>query len=280
MSERIEVNGVHLVYDDSGRGMPFVTLHGGPGMSSRQGDWRAFQPLTDEYRLISYDQRGNGESDAGEPYSHEQFVADLEALRGKLALGKIVLLGGSYGGFLALEYALRYPENLLALVLRDTAASNRFQDTSTRRAMESGLPMDPDRLERLFAGRIESNEDFHDSFGMIMPLYDANYDPEKSAWRLEQVPFRYETHNWAFSRNQPNYDLTGRLHEIRTPTLVTVGRHDWITPVEASEEIHAGVPGSELVIFENSGHGPHNEENERFIATVRDFLARRARPVA
>lgn len=280
MSQRIAVNGVSLVYDDSGSGIPFVTLHGGPGMSSRRGDWRAFQPLTDEYRLISYDQRGNGESDAGEPYSHEQFVADLEVIRQKLGLGKIVLLGGSYGGFLALEYALRHQDNLLALVLRDTAASNRFQDTSIRQAMQSGLPMDPERLERLFAGRVESNQDFRDSFGMIMPLYDANYDPSRSFWQLDQVPFRYETHNWAFSRNQPAYDLTARLNEIRTPTLVTVGRHDWITPVEASEEIHAGIPGSELVIFENSGHGPHNEENARYIAAVRDFLARRATTAA
>lgn len=84
------VNGVRLVYEDGGSGTAIVTLHGGPGMGSRASDWVAFQPLTDQYRLISYDQRGNGESDSGEPYSHAQFVADLEALRGELGLGKIV----------------------------------------------------------------------------------------------------------------------------------------------------------------------------------------------
>ena len=81
MSKTLQVNGVRLVYDDAGSGIPFVTLHGGPGMGSRKGDWATFQPLTDAYRLISYDQRDNGESDGGEPYSHEQFVADLESLR-------------------------------------------------------------------------------------------------------------------------------------------------------------------------------------------------------
>lgn len=274
MSQTLTVNGVKLVYDDAGAGVPFVTLHGGPGMGSRRGDWATFQPLTDSYRLISYDQRGNGESDGGEPYSHEQFVADLEALRQELGLGKIVLLGGSYGGYIALEYALRHQENLHALVLRDTAANNRYRDTSMDRALASGFPMDKDRLERLFAGRVESDDDFSKSFRMIQPLYNVTRDPDAEAERLAQIPFRFETHNWAFSRNQADFDITERLREVQTPVLVTVGRHDWITPLEASEELASVLPGSELVVFEHSGHSPQLEETERYLAVVRDFLAR------
>lgn len=273
----IEVNGVKLVYDDSGgEKIPFVTLHGGPGMGSRKGDWAAFQPLTDTYRLISYDQRGNGESEGKEPYSHEQFVADLEGLRQKLGLGRFVLLGGSYGGFIALEYALRYPENLRAVILRDTAASNKYQYTSKKRAMESGYPMDEERLNRLFGGRMTSDKDFRESFAMIQPLYNVRRDPEEEARRLAGIPFRYQTHNWAFSRNQPNYDLTSRLPEIKVPVLVTVGRHDWITPLEASQELHRLLPNSELVVFEHSGHSPQLEEQEHFLQVVRDFLRRQA----
>lgn len=274
MSQAITVNGVTLVYEDGGQGTAIVTLHGGPGMGSRAGDWAAFQPLTDAYRLISYDQRGNGDSDAGEPYSHAQFVADLEALRRELGLGKIVVLGGSYGGFLALEYALAHPDALHAVILRDTAASNRFQGTSMERAMSSGFPMDQARLERLFGGQVASNDEFRESFGMIQPLYTVERDPAAEAERLARIPFRYETHNWAFSRNQPDYDLTGRLNEIQVPVLVTVGREDWITPLEASEELAAGLPNNEFVIFEHSGHSPHMEEQERYLSVVRDFLAR------
>lgn len=269
----IEINGVNLVYDDSGgEKIPFVTLHGGPGMGSRKGDWATFQPLTDTFRLISFDQRGNGESEGREPYSHEQFVADLEGLRQKLNLGRIVLLGGSYGGFIALEYALRHPENLHALILRDTAASNKYQYTAKQRALASGFPMDAKRLDRLFAGRLTSDEDFRESFAMIQPLYTVRHDPEEEARRLAAIPFRYQTHNWAFSRNQPNYDLTARLPEIKVPVLITVGRHDWITPLEASQELHRLLPNSQLVIFENSGHSPHVEEQERYLQVVRDFL--------
>lgn len=279
MSQTITVNGVRLVYEDGGQGTAIVTLHGGPGMGSRASDWSAFQPLTDHYRLISYDQRGNGDSGAGEGYSHAQFVADLEALRVQLGLGKIVVLGGSYGGFLALEYALAHPEHLHAVILRDTAASNRFQDTSMERALSSGFPMDQARLERLFGGQLASDDEFRESFAMIQPLYTVERDPAAEAERLARIPFRYETHNWAFSRNQPAYDLTGRLHEIGVPVLVTVGREDWITPLEASEELAAGLPRSELVVFEHSGHSPHLEEQERYLGVVRDFLARHV-PVA
>lgn len=278
MSEALQVNGVRLVYDDAGSGVPFVTLHGGPGMGSRKGDWTTFGPLTDSYRLISYDQRGNGESEGGEPYSHEQFVADLESLRQELNLGKIVLLGGSYGGYIALEYALRHQDNLHALILRDTAANNRYKDTSMARALASDFPMDKERLERLFAGRVESDDDFRESFAMIQPLYNVARDPAAEAERLAQIPFRYQTHNWAFSRNQADFDITEQLRSVRTPVLVTVGRHDWITPLEASEELAAVLPNSELVVFENSGHSPQLEETDRYLGVVREFLARHVAP--
>lgn len=274
MSREALVNGVRLVYDEAGSGIAFVTLHGGPGMGSRTGDWGTFQPLTDSYRLISYDQRGNGDSEEQEPYSHEQFVADLETLRQELGLGKFILLGGSYGGYIALEYALRYGENLHALILRDTAANNRYKDTSMKRALESGLPMDEARLSRLFAGQVESNEDFYESYAMIQPLYNVDYDPQLGKKRLAQIPFRYGTHNWAFSRNQPTFDITAKLRSVTLPVLVTVGRHDWITPLEASEELVSVLPNSELVVFEKSGHSPQLEESERYLSVVRDFLAR------
>ena len=273
---RIEVNGVELEYHDSGGSKTaFVTLHGGPGMSSHVGDWATFQPLTDRFRLVSYDHRGCGKSEGKEPYSHEQFVADLEALRQKLNLGKIVLLGGSYGGYIALEYALRHPHNLHAVILRDTAASNKYKNTSKQKALASGFPMDQERLDRLFAGQMTSDEDFRESMAMILPLYDFNRDPEAEAQRLAAIPFRYQTHNWAFSRNQPNFDLTKQLPQIQVPVLVTVGRHDWVTPLEASQELHALLPNSELVVFEHSGHAPQVEEAERYLEVVRDFLERR-----
>lgn len=272
-NQRIKVNGVELVYNDAGTGTTILTLHGGPGLGSRDNDWGSFLPFADTHRVISFDQRGNGESEGAEPYSHEQFVSDIEGLRQRLDLGKIILTGGSYGGFIALEYALRHQQHLQGIILRDTAASNAFQGIAKQRAHESGLPMDRDALDRLFDGKVQDDQEFRESFGMIQPLYNVDYDAVVGLKQLNAIPFRFETHNWAFSRNQPNYNIAARLSEIRVPTLVIVGRHDWITPLEASEEIAAGIPNSRLVIFEHSGHSPQTEERDTFLSTVNQFLS-------
>lgn len=272
-NQRIKLNGIELVFNDAGAGTTILTLHGGPGLGSRDNDWGSFLPFADTHRVISFDQRGNGESEGAEPYSHEQLVSDIEALRQQLDLGNIILTGGSYGGFIALEYALRYQQHLRAIILRDTAASNAFQGIAKQRALESGLPMDRDALERLFDGNVKDDQEFRESFEMIQPLYNVDYDPVAGRKQLDSIPFRFETHNWAFSRNQPNYNIVARLPDIHVPTLVIVGRHDWITPLEASEEIAAGIPNSKLVIFEHSGHSPQTEERETFLTTVNQFLA-------
>lgn len=280
MGKTIAINGATLAYDDSGSGhggdakVAVVTLHGAPGMGSRANDWAVWSNLDDEYRIVSYDQRGSGESSDTGPFDHDQFCADLEELRRRLGLGKIVLTGGSYGGMIALEYTLKHQENLHALVLRDTTPSNRFRDSSLDRALASGFPMDREGLERLFAGMTTSDDDFRELIRMIMPLYTVDSDPAAEAERVAAMRLHFRTHNYAFSKNQPSYDLSDRLGEIRVPVLVTVGRHDWITPLAASEEIVAGIPAAELAIFENSGHGPQNEERELWLRTVRGFLAR------
>lgn len=86
---------------------------------------------------------------------------------------------------------------------------------------------------------------------------------------------RWETHNAAFSHSVPRFDVRSRLCEVDAPTLVAVGRHDPICPVEESEEIHRLVKDSELAIFEKSGHNPPADEPERFQSVVDDFLKRR-----
>lgn len=274
MSQYSDVNGVRLMVEDQGSGPAILTLHGGPGMGSRSGDVATYGELAQEgYRVVSYDQRGNGESDAGEPYSHEQFIADAEALRIQLGLGKIVVAGGSYGGYLTLEYALRYPENLAGIILRDTGASSKYKSTSKDRALSSNLPgIKEEMLDRMFSGQVRSDEEFREMYRAIHPLYWVGATQEQQDERLAKIRFRHETHNYAFSKNQPNYYVVSRLSSIQVPTLVLVGRHDWITPLEASEEIAAHIPNSKLVVFERSGHSPQIEEREKFLREVRDFL--------
>ncbi|MGG3470549.1 alpha/beta hydrolase [Neobacillus pocheonensis] len=269
------INGCEIYYEVHGKedGEAIFFIHGGPGMGDCRGDISAFSSLADEYKLVFLDMRGSGRSEDKPPYTHEQWTADIDELRKQLGLDKIKMLGGSYGGFLTLEYAIRYPENLTHVILRDTAPSSNYNDLSTEKALNSNLPgINVDMLDRLFGGQVRSNEEFKEMFGAIQPLYTVEWDEEKAKQRLNSIFFHYETHNYAFSANQPAYNLTNKLKNIPVPVLVTVGKHDWITPVVASEDIAREVPNSTLVIFENSGHSPHLEENEKYVKLVREFI--------
>jgi len=127
-------------------------------------------------------------------------------------------------------------------------------------------------LEHVFAGTMRDNDHYRECFATIAPLYDVNHDPVATAERIRNIPFNYETKNFAFAVNKPAYDVREALRTLDIPTLITVGRHDWITPVAASEELHELLPDSKLVIFEKSGHSPQKEQKEEWLAAVREFL--------
>jgi proline iminopeptidase len=273
---RLAINGAELEVEVLGEeGAPvLIAHHGAPGLGARAEPKASFGALADIYRVLVFDARGSGESSDTPPYSHEQWIADIDALRAWAGAEKIIMAGGSYGGFLSLEYALRYPDRTAALVLRDTAAADRFKDQARRRALETDrTAIDMELFDRSFAGQVRDNDDFRACWQAILPLYDYDYDPAKVQQRADTTMYHYATHNHAFGVNLPGYDVTGKLSQIACPTLITVGRHDWITPVEASEQLAASIAGSELVIFEKSGHSPQIEERDAWLSTVRRFLA-------
>ncbi len=194
---------------------------------------------------------------------------------------KFILAGGSYGGFIALGYALAHPSRVSALILRDTWAYG-FRGSLRNAATVAADPRikgDPAQQLRLWSGSVRNNDDFRSGLASIMPMYNDDADGVgesggKPAKKFEgaAVRFRYETHNAAFSYSVPRFDVRARLGEIRVPTLVVVGRHDLVAPVADSEEIHAGIAGSELTVFEESGHSPPSEEREAFQARVWKFM--------
>ena len=249
--------------------------HGAPGLGSRQEPKRSFGPFADRMRVIVFDARGSGESSDDGPFTHEQWVADVDAIRAHFGYETIVMAGGSYGGFIAMEYAIAHPDRVSALVLRDTAADTAHDHLAVERARNTDRSVIPEWvIERIGTGRFESNEQLREYWRAILPLYDHQHDPAKDEARLAATRFHYRTHNAAFGQNMPRYDLKPKLPSITCPTLVTVGRHDWRTPVAASQVIADLVPRGELVVFESSGHSPQLEEPERFQQVVRDFLSR------
>jgi proline iminopeptidase len=222
-----------------------------------------------------FDARGSGASSDTPPYTHAQWAADVDALREWAGVEQIIMAGGSYGGFVSLEYALAFPDRVRAVVLRDTAAADTFRGTARERALNSDrTTIDMEMFDRSFAGQVRDNADFRETWKAILPLYDYDYDPDAVEAKADAPTYHYATHNYAFSTNLPGYNVLPRLGEITCPTLITVGRVDWITPVEASEQLAAGIPNSQLAIFEKSGHSPQIEEHDAWIATVREFLSK------
>ncbi|OJX74446.1 alpha/beta hydrolase [Leifsonia sp. 71-9] len=280
-AEFVEINGNRLAVEVLGpEGAPvIITHHGAPGLGSRAEPRASFGRLADDYRVVVFDARGSGESEGAGEFSHEQWAADIDGLREWIGAEQIIMAGGSYGGFMSMEYAIRYPDRVRALVLRDTAPDNTHSELSRANALASDrVTVDMEKFDRIDEGRVRDDDDLRDCWREILPLYDFVYDPEAVERKVAATPYRYEAHNYAFSQNLPNYDLKGALPGISAPTLVTVGRTDWITPVSCSETIVSLIPGARLAIFEKSGHSPQIEEAEEWTATVRGFLHQVAPP--
>lgn len=271
----VEINGNRLNVEVSGpEDAPLLVVHhGAPGLGSLAEPRASFGPLADTYRVLVFDARGSGQSEGNGPFTHEQWAADVEGLRQWAGADRFVMAGGSYGGFIAMEYAVRHPERLLALVLRDTSANNANEEMARKNALASArVQLDMAKFERIMDGRVRDDEDLRECWAEILPLYDHVYDPAAVQRKVEATAYRYQTHNWAFTENMPHYDITGQLSRITCPTLVTVGRDDWITPVACSELIASLVPGARLEVFEQSGHSPQVEQAEDFQRIVREFL--------
>lgn len=251
-----------------------IVHHGAPGLGSHAEPKAAFGPFADVLRIVVFDARGSGWSGLRPPFTHDQWAADINTLRAHFGLERVVMAGGSYGGFIAMEYAIRHPDRVRALILRDTAADHSFDDAARENARRSSrVQLDQAKFERIFNGTVRDDADLEDCWREILPLYDYDYDPARVEEKAAQTIYHAATHNYAFTHNMPSYDITARIPSIRCPTLVVVGRHDWITPVAASERIAGLIPGARLEVFERSGHAPQLEEPERFQAVVRDFLA-------
>jgi proline iminopeptidase len=197
----------------------------------------------------------------------------VDGLREWLGAEQVMVAGGSYGGFIAMEYAIAYPDRVRAMILRDTSADNSNLERAYENARnQDRIAINWDNFDRYWSGRIYDDADLKARWADIIPLYDFEYDPVAAAARVEAGIYRHESHNWCFQHNMPAYDLKPALPGVRCPTLVTVGRTDWVTPVASAETIAALIPDSRLVVFEKSGHSPQFEEAEAFQAVLRGFI--------
>jgi proline iminopeptidase len=272
-----DVEGAALVPNGSAmRERPIaLVLHGGPG-----GDHTAFKPgmspLAAQMQLIYVDHRGQGRSAAGDPalYTLDENVEDLEAFRLYLGLGAVVVIGTSYGGMVAMAYAARYPASVSKLVLIVTAAEGGFRERAKGWIEEHGTSDQKRVCATLWAGTMQTPEQMAEYYGVMGPLYSKRHDPAAAAAARRRSIFTPAALNNAFKPDGflGRMDLRPELPQIKAPTLILAGRHDWICPPEYSEEIHRLIPGSKLQIFENSSHSIRADEPELLNETIARFI--------
>jgi proline iminopeptidase len=275
---QIAINGIEIHYRTMGSGPSIFLLAGGPGDALET--MRPFEALSDEYRLIFYDQRAAGRSTGDADTANQgmdNFVQDLEALRLELAPGKINIIGGSWGCMVAMHYAFKYPQNVNALVLTSTMgvsaeylpvyraniAANRTAEDST--AIEEIAASDDFQRQRP-----ETVEKFWRHYFRAY-CYDPNDADSIDLWyrdtTYEIVEGRY-SRIWEFFAD---YDIRDSLKLITSPTLILYGDYD-PTPFDYVQPIHEGIAGSKLVRFEKAGHWLWVEAPDRIMPAIRDFL--------
>jgi proline iminopeptidase len=275
-TRRIAGAGVELFARWVGDGGPTaVVLHGGPGAS--QDYLRPqFDALAHGRMLLYYDQRGGGRSDVPRnvPLGWRDHVADLAAIASHSAPAPLTLLGFSWGGLLAILFALEHPGLVERLALVAPAGTYpeiraRFETTFAARQAT------PEILEaRVALSRSGLRERDPDAFWRrAFELSVAGYFKEP-AHAANLTPFRVASRaQHAVWRSLEGTDLRPRLPAIAAETLVLHGRYDPI-PLDASKTLVALIPHARLVVFEDSGHALYAEETARFVETVDEFLPR------
>lgn len=290
----VDSHGVLIYYKMMGRGAALMIVHGGPG-ASHEYFLPYLLPLMRTNKLVFIDERGGGRSSKlADPkgYTIANMVEDLEAVRQALGLGKISLLGHSFGGALVQAYALKYQKNLSHLILASTFSSTRELNHALARIKAEMDPKDRDRLNALEAaglfGKGEAWEHgrYSEEYaklawgkGYFPFIYynhpDPNYDPladnTSNAWDVYREMWGSDG-EYVVDGNLKEVEYVDRLHEIKVPTLIIVGEHDESDP-EMSKEMHEKIAGSQLVVLPKSGHMTFVDQNEMFLKTVRDFVA-------
>ena len=283
---KLHVNGTTLFFDVVGSSLnasqqfkqrpTMIILHGGPGFDHHYlRPW--LDPVSEVAQLVYVDERGCGRS---ERHTHEYYqlgimADDIVALCEALHIEHPIVLGQSFGGFVALSIAHRHPDFTSGIVLFDTSP-----------AWTGGY--DLDALEQMVGGEYgkELREiAYRESTGQateeelqrfeheIMPLYwHQGYKPEYLDALYNTVPMNMDIASYMMGTLSKEYDLRPYLSTIKTPTLILQGRYDWVTPMEGAVTMAREIPDAQLHIFENSGHMVFIEEPEELVSVLKQWI--------
>jgi pimeloyl-ACP methyl ester carboxylesterase len=272
----IPIRDISLFVQVIGQGTPLVLMHGGPGQDYTT--LLPLEPLADQFTLIFYDHRCNGQSEAA-PLSSmtwENLCADADALREELGFDRWAVLGHSFGGNVALEYALRYPQNLSCLLLMDTGGDHWWvqQNAPDVLAKRGYSPSAVHAARRFYNGQLTADQ----YFPTVLKFFKAYYYRMNLLGLFRDIvsgpraKFRPEATIFGYSQLLDGWTVMDRLENIKVPTLVLAGRHDFLFPPEHQAILADRIPDSKLVLLECAGHNLQIERPAEVIHAISDFM--------
>lgn len=262
---------MNLFREVLGEGPPLVALHGGFGL-----DHSYFRPWLDALpmRLVLPDLRGCGQSprDGIAEAGFETLSQDLEDLRAQLGHERWMVLGHSFGSYVALDYAHRFPDRVEKLVLVGGAPAFDYPDVVGANLKKSATPEQGAVLQQAMSAPLSSDEEFRRGWNLVLPLYFRRFDKGIAARMDEKMRYSAPALFHGF-RMLSQFSALPWLSDLTMPVLTTTGRHDWIAPpAQGAERLARGLPHARVAIFEESGHFPFIEENARFLSVLREFV--------
>jgi len=281
--------GGRLWYEIEGQGEPVLLIAGGPG-SSHNYFHPGLSALSDSFRIVYFDSYGRGRSDraaSASAYTVNRDVEDVDRLRRALGLGRVHLVGHSYGGMVAIAYALAHPGAVKSLTIASAPISGQSWQAANEnfnRTLRSHYPEAWDSVVKLRAkGRVASDSLHRAAFQVAHPammfLFNGSNGAvlRASSDSLSWNPAVYfaiagRDADFHLGGSAARLDFRGTVGKLRMPVLVIAGRFDREIYPRLMLEYRRYAPRARFVMFERSGHFPFIEEPEVFERTMREFL--------
>ena len=276
---RVSVGDLELHVHEKGEGRPLIALHGGPGLDGSVW-FPGLDPLAAEgWHILAVDHRGNGRSDGGDParWTVPQMADDVESLIAALALESPVVVGWSFGSFVAQAHMARHG-SATAYVLMGTVA-----EPSVLKSVHERLAVfEPERLRAQVTASWEREatvataEECRQLLTDQTPFHVADPEGPLVSWLVDNdhVVYRPDVlRHFSAGGEYGLVDHRNALRTLRRPVLILSGAHDRTTPAVSAHELAEAIPGATEVVLPNSAHMLPYEEPDAFLAAMRGFLA-------
>ncbi len=282
----LKINNYNYWIETEGNGEPIFFIPGGPG--NNHAYLHAFHPLNDSFKLVYADFLGRGKTDTAKSrseYTIDRDVEDLEAIRKELGLGKINILGHSYGSLVAQAYAIKYPQNTKRLIIANGFHSGQMWQENcdnSNRNIKSGYPEVWQKLMEIRSnGAVSSDPEHQDLYSKVPYGFLYCYNPTlRFSLPDHKTTISTDVYYQMVGRDGDfiiggviaDFDVRKKLKNLEMPVLILAGRFDRVSTPEMAVLYKKYCPQAEFVMFEKSGHNPQIEEPEKTFEVIRAFL--------